>query len=55
MPRYVPVVCVSEIAAIQRADLIDPIGGEFDGKWYAEPKSLAAYRKLQECPCVVTG
>jgi hypothetical protein len=43
--RLVEVTAADEIESIQRGDLTDIIGGEIDGKWYAERKSLDAYRK----------
>ncbi len=42
--RLVEVTDTDEIAAIIRGDITDPIGGEIDGKWYAERRTLNAYR-----------
>jgi len=42
--RMVRVTDPAEIAAIQRAGLKDPIGAQMGEDWYAEAKSLAAFR-----------
>lgn len=45
-PRYVEVTDLDLISAIQRGALTDPIGGEVNGKWYAEAHSLRQFRGL---------
>lgn len=42
--RYVEVTDIDLISAIQRGAFTDPIGGEVNGKWYAEADSLRQYR-----------
>ncbi len=46
--RLVEVTAQDEIDSIVRADLTDIIGGMVDGKWYAERRSLDAYRRLRD-------
>ena len=42
--RLERVTDADEIAAIERSGLGDPIGGHFDGVWYATASSLEQYR-----------
>jgi hypothetical protein len=44
--RMVRVTDAQEIAAIQHAGLKSPIGGRFNGEWWAEYHSLCQYRGL---------
>ena len=42
--RLERVTDAAEIAAIQRNGLSDPIGGHYDGLWYATADSLRQFR-----------
>lgn len=42
--RLERVTDAAEIEAIQRSGLRDPIGGHFEGQWYATADSLAQFR-----------
>ena len=44
-PRFVRVTYASEIAAIRRNGLDDPIGGEYGGQWFACAGSIERYRQ----------
>lgn len=44
-PRLVEVKDASEIEAVRRDGIDDPIGGQVHGTWYAYADSLEKYRK----------
>ena len=42
--KFVLVTKSDEIEAIQRNELTDPIGGEYQGQWFAYEWSIKAWR-----------